>query len=278
MIQGKSQMEQSASYTGENNDELQLCFEFTLCNKRLNARNLRNVAKKWYELNPIGKGKTPCWVLSNHDVQRAITRAGNKEMVGRMLAVYLLMQRGCSVVYFGEELGMQSKDFPHKEIQDPLGKRYWPIMKGRDAERRPMQWDYSENMGFSGAKPWLEPNYTKNWRHLTVESEKTDRSSMLALYRSLIALRKSRSEISESDAVFCTGVPSDVIAYYFLKDRRCTLVLLNMGRKQRTFKLDAVVPGVSDLNVALNTYSRVNSYVKDGCISVPAGLGVVLTN
>ena len=190
----------------------------------------------------------------------------------------LLMQRGCSVVYFGEELGMQSKDFPHKEIQDPLGKRYWPIMKGRDAERRPMQWDYSENMGFSGAKPWLEPNYTKNWRHLTVESEKTDRSSMLALYRSLIALRKSRSEISESDAVFCTGVPSDVIAYYFLKDRRCTLVLLNMGRKQRTFKLDAVVPGVSDLNVALNTYSRVNSYVKDGCISVPAGLGVVLTN
>ena len=278
MIQGKSQMEQSASYTGQNNDELQLCFEFTLCNRRLNAGNLRAVAKRWYELNPIGKGKTPCWVLSNHDVQRAITRAGNKEYVGRMLAVYLLMQRGCSVIYFGEELGMQSKDFPHKEIQDPLGKRYWPIMKGRDAERRPMQWDYSANMGFSGAKPWLEPNYTKDWRHRTVESQEMDCSSMLALYRSLIALRKSRSEISESDAVFCEKVPSDVVAYYFEKDGRCTLVMLNMGRKQRIIRLNALVPGVSGLKVSVSTYNRVKVHVSDGTLMLPAGLGVVLTN
>ena len=278
MIQGKSQMEQSASYTGENNDELQLCFEFTLCNKRLTAKNLRNVARRWYELNPIEKGKTPCWVLSNHDVPRAITRAGNKEYMGRLLAVYLLMQRGCSVVYFGEELGMQSKDFPRKEIQDPLGKRYWPIMKGRDAERRPMQWDFSENMGFSDAKPWLRPNYTKGWRHLTVEGEEIERCSMLWLYRSLSELRKSRSEISQSDAVFCTDVPSSVLAYRFEKEGRCTLVILNMGKKTRSFKLDALATGISGLDVALTTYNRVNIFVKDGRISIPAGLGVVLTN
>ena len=278
MIQGKSQMEQSASYTGENNDELQLCFEFTMCNKSLTARNLRKVAGKWYELNPIEKGKTPCWVLSNHDVPRAITRAANDELVARMLAVYLIMQRGCSVIYFGEELGMQSKDFSRKEIQDPLGKRYWPIMKGRDAERRPMQWDYSENMGFSDVKPWLRPNYTKDWRHLTVEGEEIDRTSMLGLYRSLIALRKSRSEISGSDAIFCNNVPSDTLAYRFVKEDRCTLVILNMGRRQRTFKLDTLAPGIPGLKVALNTYNRVNSYVKDGCITISNGLGVVLTN
>ena len=278
MIQGKSQMEQSASYTGENNDELQLCFEFTMCKRRLTAKNLRKVAGKWYKLNPIEKGKTPCWVLSNHDVPRAITRAGNNEHIARMLAVYLLMQRGCSVIYFGEELGMQSKDFPRKEIQDPLGKRYWPIMKGRDAERRPMQWDFSTNMGFSDAKPWLEPNYTKDWRHLTVEGEEIDRDSMLGLYRPLITFRKSRSEISRSDAIFCDNVPSDTLAYRFEQEGRCTLVILNMGRKNSTFKLDAVAPGASGLRVALTTYNRVHCFVKDGCITVPAGLGVVLTN
>ena len=278
MIQGKSQMEQSASYTGENNDELQLCFEFTMCNKRLTAKNLRKVASRWYELNPIEKGKTPCWVLSNHDVPRAITRAGNDETIARMLAVYLIMQRGCSVIYFGEELGMQSKDFPRKEIQDPLGKRYWPIMKGRDAERRPMQWDFSENMGFSDVKPWLRPNYTKDWRHLTVEGEEIDRDSMLGLYRPLIALRKSRSEISGSDAVFCDNVPSDTLVYRFEKEGRCTLVILNMGSRNRTFKLDAVAPGIDGLSVDLTTYNRVHCYAKDGLITVPKGLGVVLTN
>lgn len=278
MIQGKSQMEQSASYTGENNDELQLCFEFTMCKKRLNARNLRNVASRWYELNPIEKGKTPCWVLSNHDVPRAISRAGNKEQMGRLLAMYLLMQRGCSVVYFGEELGMQSNDFPRKEIQDPLGKRYWPMMKGRDAERRPMQWDFSENMGFSDAKPWLEPNYTKRWRLLTVESQEIDGDSMLALYRALIELRKGRTEVSQSDAVFCEKVPSGVLAYRFEKEGKCTLVILNMGLRQRNISLDSYAPGISDLKIALSTYSRVKLFVKDGRMMLPSGLGVVLTN
>ena len=278
MIQGKSQMEQSASYTGENNDELQLCFEFTMCKKRLTASNLRKVAERWYELNPLKKGKTPCWVLSNHDVPRAITRAGNKEYMGRLLAMYLLLQRGCSVVYFGEELGMQSKDFSRKEIQDPLGKRYWPIMKGRDAERRPMQWDFSENMGFSDVKPWLEPNYTKRWHLLTVESQEIDGDSMLALYRALIALRKSRSEISQSDAIFFDKVPSGVLAYRFVKDGKCTLVILNMGNRQRTIRLDSLAGGTSGLRVALTTYNRVKLCVKDGALMLPASLGVVLTN
>ena len=278
MVQGKGQMEQSASYTGKNNDELQLCFDFSLCKRPLTAKNLRKVAKRWYELNPLDKGKTPCWVLSNHDVPRAITRAGNRDYMGRLLAVYLLMQRGCSVVYFGEELGMQSKDFPRKEIQDPLGKQYWPIMKGRDAERRPMQWDFSANMGFTDAKPWLEPNYTRDWRHLTVESQEIDRDTMLALYRNLIALRKSREEISRSDAFFPAGLASSVLAYSFSKDGRCTAVVLNMGTKTQRIKTDTLAPGVSDLTVALSTYNRVNVYVKDGILTLPAGLGVVLTN
>ena len=113
---------------------------------------------------------------------------------------------------------------------------------------------------------------------LTVEGEEIDRDSMLGLYRPLIALRKSRSEISLSDAIFCDNVPSDTLAYRFEKEGRCTLVILNMGRKNRTFKLDAIAPGASGLRVALTTYNRVHCFVKDGCITVPAGLGVVLTN
>ena len=278
MIQGKGQMEQSASYTGKDNDELQLCFEFSMVKQHINARNLRSVAGKWYELCSGSKGKTPCWVLSNHDVPRAITRAGNNAETARMLAVYLLIQRGASVIYFGEELGMQSRNVPRKDLQDPLGMRYWPIYKGRDGERRPMQWDFSENMGFSTARPWLEPNYTPDWRHLTVQAQESDPDSMLSLYRKLIRLRNQRTEISRSDAVFSDDVPSGVLSYRFENDGSCTAVVLNMSRKQQKIRLDDIAPGVADLKIALSTHSRVKAYVKDGCILLPSGLGVVLTN
>ena len=278
MIQGKGQMEQSASYTGEKNDELQLCFEFSLVKQHLKARNLRKVAGKWYELCSLEKGKTPCWVLSNHDVPRAISRAGGKEEIARMLAVYLLIQRGCSVVYFGEELGMLSKDFPRKEIKDPLGKRYWPIHKGRDAERRPMQWDFSDNMGFSTAKPWLEPNYTKRWHLLTVESQEIDRDTMLALYRELIRLRKQRAEISKCDAIFCDSLPRGMLSYRFEKDNKCTAVVINMSGKWHRVSLKDVAPGFEDMRIALRTYNRVNVFIENGEFLLPPGLGVVLTN
>ncbi len=279
-VQGRGQMEQSASYMGENNDELQLCFEFSLVKQALKAGNIRKVASRWYDLCSMEKGRIPCWVLSNHDVPRAITRAHNKEEIARQLAMYLIIQRGVSVVYFGEELGMMSKPFPKKEIQDPVGIRYYPFHKGRDGERRPMQWDCSENMGFSLVKPWLEPNYSEGWRHLTVEHEKTDPSSMLNLYKALIRLRKERSEIASNDAVFADEVPSGVLAYSFTDKAsgKCTAVVLNMSGKNRVVDLGAVAPGVEGLSVAVRSQNSVEVVPENGGIQLPSGFGAVLTN
>ena len=277
-IQGKGQMEMSASYTGKNNDELQLCFEFSLVNLRLNAPNLLKVASHWYELCSKDKGKTPCWVLSNHDVPRAITRAGNDENIARLLAFFLLIQRGCSVIYFGEELAMQSKDFPRKEIQDPLGKRYWPIYKGRDAERRPMQWDNSPNMGFSTAKPWLAPNYSEGWQHITVQAQENDPNSVLSLYRALIRLRKGRKEIGATDPVFCTNVPSDVLAYRFTDKKKSTLVVLNFSKTERRIALSDVAPGVEGLKSELCSMPAEKAEIRDGVLVLAPRSGAVLTN
>ena len=281
-VQGKGQMEQSASYLGEDNDELQLCFEFSLMKQRLCVRNLRRVAEKWYSLCSLDKGRVPCWVLSNHDNPRHITRTRTEENYSRLLAMYLILQRGASVLYYGEEIGMQSKDFPRKDIQDPVGKKYWPIEKGRDGERRPMQWDMSPNMGFSTAKPWLEPNYMKDWRHWTVSQQDPERGSMLNLYRALIALKKERTEIRESDAVFSHKVPRGVLAYRFGKDARTTAVILNMSWGYKTVKLSDVAPEAEGLGVRLRSNKRVVTCIKKGPdgdeILLPMHSGVVLTN
>ena len=280
-VQGKGQMEQSASYMGKDNDELQLCFEFSLMKMRLNAANLGNVASKWYGLCSLDKKRVPCWVLSNHDNPRAISRCGDDETYARLLAMYLILQRGVSVLYYGEEIGMLSKDFPRKEIHDPVGKKYWPFNKGRDGERRPMQWDLSENMGFSKGKPWLECDYSGYWKERTVEKQKDDPSSILSLYRSLIALKKNRPEIAGSDALFASDVPKDVLAYSFSKDGKVTAVVLNMSKSSRRIRIRDVVQSVDGLEIALRS--------RDGSVSIERGrdgdeiilpgcLGVVLTN
>lgn len=281
-VQGRGQMEQSASYMGENNDELQMCFEFSLMKQRLNAKNMRAVARRWYELCSLEKGRVPCWVLSNHDNPRAITRAGGDENYARLLAMYLILQRGAGIVYYGEEIGMQSKDFPRKEIQDPVGKRYWPVEKGRDGERRPMQWDCSENMGFSKAKPWLEPNYSKDWRHCTVENQENNASSLLNLYRALIRLKKERPEIAGSDAVFTEKVPSGILAWSFEKDGKKTAVILNMSGKTRTVRLDDIQGYAQGMKIRLFSNARVNTFIRRSAegdsIMLPMHYGVVLTN
>ena len=281
-VQGKGQMEQSASYMGKDNDELQLCFEFSLMKQHLNARNLKAVAEKWYDLCSMKKGRTPCWVLSNHDNPRAITRASNNQEIARLLAMYLIIQRGASVIYYGEEIAMQSKDFPRKEIQDPVGKRYWPLNKGRDGERRPMQWDVSENMGFSTSKPWLEPDYSKGWESRTVQSQMNEKGSIYNLYKALIDLKKRRTEISKSDAVFSDAMPSGVLAYSFSHDKQCTIVAMNMSQRSRTIRMNDILNHASKMDIALkSTYDSDIVIQKEGDgdeMVLPPHSGVVLTN
>ncbi|MCQ2412761.1 MAG: alpha-amylase family glycosyl hydrolase [Sphaerochaetaceae bacterium] len=284
-VQGKGQMEMAASYLGKNNDELQLSFEFSLCNQKLIAQNIRNVTSHWYDLCSKDKGRTPCWVLSNHDVPRAITRAHNSVFMARLLTMWLLLQRGSSVVYMGEEIGMLSPPVPKAQIQDPVGKRYWPFHKGRDGERRPMQWDSSENMGFSSAKPWLEPDFSDGWQIRTVREQETDSDSLLQLFRAVIKLRKERNEITSTDAKVCANTPNDVLAYSFEKEGKITLVVLNMSQKEYALELCDLVHECEGLSLALSSHvidyetklDMAMNLVK-GKIKLPKGLGVVLTN
>jgi glycosidase len=51
-----------------------------------------------------------------------------------------------------------------------------------------MQWDESDNAGFSSGKPWLGIN--KNYKYINYALQKNDPDSVLNFYRELIALRK----------------------------------------------------------------------------------------
>ncbi len=89
-----------------------------------------------------------------------------------MLAMLLHSLPGTPFVYQGEEIGMTNMRFPHiEDYNDPDAKNTYHqhILAGdtpdvalkeaqmisRDNARTPMQWNATENAGFTTGKPWL---------------------------------------------------------------------------------------------------------------------------
>src|SRR4051794_11419175 len=119
------------------------------------------------------------WVLSNHDFPRLATRFGDAN--ARAAAMLLLTLPAAAFVYQGEEIGMA--DGPGA---DP------PIDRaGRDGARHPMQWDATPSGGFTAGQPWLP---VVDAAERNVADQRDDPSSLLSLYRELIALRPELGE------------------------------------------------------------------------------------
>ena len=73
--------------------------------------------------------------------------------------------------------------------KDPVEKRMQRVWQSsRDASRTPMQWDGSENAGFSSGKPWffVNPNYPE----INAAAQENDPDSLLNFYREAVRLRK----------------------------------------------------------------------------------------
>jgi alpha-glucosidase len=69
-----------------------------------------------------------------------------------------------------------------EDVKDPVGKLGWPLDKGRDGERTPMQWGTSKNAGFSSAeKPWLP--VPASAAQYNVQAEARDPNSILNFYK-----------------------------------------------------------------------------------------------
>ena len=65
--------------------------------------------------------------------------------------------------------------------------------KSRDNSRIPMQWDSSENAGFTVGTPWLKAG--KSYPHINVDNE--IQGPIFTFYQDLIRLRKEMPIISE---------------------------------------------------------------------------------
>lgn len=227
MVELPGEPELAASYLGRHQDELHLCFDFSLAYTRFSAVKWKTVAKRWYEA--VGRHRVPTWVLNNHDLPRIMSRLKGSEDKARLAAMFLLTQRGAIFLYYGEELGMPNSKVPRSAMYDPLGKRYWPFHPGRDPERGPMIWSTGEGNGFSSTESWLP--FAKAANRYSVENQELEPDSMLQFYRGMLSLRKVDEVLRLGLCTFIDTSCIHILAYCRELGDEARLILLNMSSK-----------------------------------------------
>ncbi|MGV7778828.1 alpha-amylase family glycosyl hydrolase, partial [Mycobacterium kansasii] len=89
-------------------------------------------------------GATPTWTLSNHDVEREVTRYGDGQIGqwrARAMALVMLALPGTVFIYNGSELGLPNVELPDEALQDPVWERSGHTERGRDGCRVPIPWE-----------------------------------------------------------------------------------------------------------------------------------------
>jgi alpha-glucosidase len=230
------------AYYGENNNEVNMPmdFMFTMVNKLSPAEFRKQIA--WVD----GSGGWPVYVLSNHDIRRVYDRYGDgqhNDQIAKLMASLYLTLRGTAVMYYGEEIGMENNDPKRPEdVKDSMGKLGWPVNKGRDGERTPMQWNTGSNAGFSTATPWLPVD--DRYKSYNVESEKHDPRSILNYYQHLLAIRHTNRALLDGKYIALNEDDPNVLAYARGYKNQNVIVMLNMSGTTQKVKLDLSRKGI----------------------------------
>jgi alpha-glucosidase len=215
-------IEQLMRYYGVKEPGFQLPFNFHLIKSEWKAEVIARLVEDYERALP--DGGWPNWVLGNHDRSRVASRIGPAQ--ARVAAMLLMTLRGTPTIYQGEELGMQDVAVPPARVQDPWEKNVPGLGLGRDPERTPMPWDAGPNAGFTTGQPWLPVG--DNYVNVNVKSQRSDRHSMLSLYRALILLRRAEPALSVG-AHLQAQATGNVLTFTRQHADRRIFVALNLG-------------------------------------------------
>ena len=226
--------EQSASYCGD--DKLHAAFNFDFAHNRWHPTRFLDSAQNWYRA--LSDDAWPNNFLSNHDMKRSATRYcfGEDDRRAKVAAAMLLTLKGTPFIYYGEEIGLRDIPiFKKSDVKDPIGRRYWPLHKGRDGCRAPMQWSSEINAGFSQSDPWVgvEPNYPGR----NVRQQSSDPDSLLNFYKKLISIRKSQPALQSGNFTTLGKDPKHILAYQRQYLDVIITILLNFSGQNRHFDL-----------------------------------------
>ncbi|MEB1809316.1 MAG: alpha-glucosidase [Bacillaceae bacterium] len=233
-------------YVGEDRNELHTLFHFEVADDMptWDMKRFKEIQTRWYE-GLKGKG-TNSQFLNNHDHTRQVTRYGNDQEYriesAKLLATMIHTLPGIPYIYQGEEIGMTGVRFQSiddyndiamkNKYKEEVGKGRDPeevfeslLLLSRDNSRTPIQWDDTEQAGFTSGTPWIKVN--PNYKEINVKQAKKDPSSVFYYYQKLISLRKENPVMIYGDYKDISLGEENVYVYTRTYESETWLVILN---------------------------------------------------
>lgn len=222
--------------------------------KPLAIADLKVALSKWQ--NSLGNEGWNSLFWNNHDLPRIVSRWGDDkeyhDQSAKLFAILLHMMKGTPYIYQGEEIGMTNypiSDISEAEDIETINMYNERIergyakedliasinAKGRDNARTPMQWDDSENGGFTTGTPWLHVN--PNYQTINVKTELADPESIFYTYKKLIELRKQNELVVWGDYQLLENTPDEVFAYIRELNGEKWLVVTNISAGTNEFEM-----------------------------------------
>lgn len=192
--------------------------------------------------------------FENHDKPRSIDHYFPEDadpvLAGKALGTVLLTLRGTPFIYQGEEIGLKNADWDSPDDYNDLNTaaQYETALKegyteseamdfvhrfSRDNARTPMQWDKSEQAGFTAGTPWLpvhEDYVTRN-----VEAESSDPDSVLSWYRELAAFRAGNPVLLDGTYEEKLRDSEEIYAYIRENDSDRLLIMVNFSGDEAAY-------------------------------------------
>ncbi|ENK1242085.1 alpha-glucosidase [Clostridium botulinum] len=253
---------QAPQWVGEKDGKFNMIFQFEhldlwdVEHKEQSAiKKLKEILSKWQEgLEQIGWNAL---FIENHDIQRVVSTLGDDKNYwnesSKTLALMYFMQKGTPFIYQGQEIGMTNVKF--EDIEDyndikTINIYKEKIKKGmsneealeyvwktsRDNSRTPMQWDVTENAGFSKEKPWLKVN--PNYLNINVNKQENDPNSILNFYKKMIKIKKENEALIYGKYDLILENHEQIYAYTRTLDYEKFIVIVNLTNKEAKYSYD----------------------------------------
>ncbi|WP_302327572.1 glycoside hydrolase family 13 protein [Enterocloster lavalensis] len=251
-------------FTAPERNELDMIFTFEHMNidripgsvnrkwalKPFDLVELKRVMSDW-QTKLYGKGWNALY-FENHDQPRVISRWGNdreyREVCAKAYATVLHGMQGTPYIYQGEEIGMTNVHFDLADYEDiEVRNAYQELVvkgktiseeeflkavwnKSRDNARTPMQWDDTEQAGFTVGTPWFKLN--DHYREINVKRALADPDSVFYYYRKLIRLRHEEPLLTEGEYVLVLEQDPHIFAYLRRSESETWLVAANLSEER----------------------------------------------
>ncbi|RMD42598.1 hypothetical protein DV735_g2559, partial [Chaetothyriales sp. CBS 134920] len=274
------QWERVLDYISAQNKELNMVFNFDVVylgttpgNRFIHVpfdnADFKRELTKWQNVIDDGTAWTTVF-LENHDQGRSVSRFASdspqlRVASAKMLATVLCSLSGTLFLYQGQEIGMINApiDWPVENYQCVRSKNYWADIRirthddpealanakkalqrvARDHARVPMQWDSSDNAGFTEpeSQPWMP--VLDSCRSINVADQLNQKHSVLNFWRQMLSLRRKYLELLVYGRFKLIESPADIFLFtkYDIVSRRASVTVANLSSVPKDFELPTEV-------------------------------------